>query len=369
MNKKAHKDYYATLGVDKNSTADDIKKAYRQLAMKFHPDRNKTKDAEDKFKEINEAYEVLSDKDKRSHYDQFGVADMGQQGFRDPREVFVNFRDFFGVDNDLEEMMYSQMRGGGQSIRQRPINHDIRAVCNIPLKEAIKGTEVVIELNRAIACDTCLTTGFDTSKEVAVCDVCGGKGVRIGKMNGNMIIQQTCGACGGGGKKLQPCPKCDGNGYSNAKEKLSIKIPKGIPPMTALRLKGKGNVTYRGNYKVEGTLFVVVDYPQEEDGIALRNGELYATIKVPFNQMMSGDKIKVNFFNVKKMSFNLDPEKPSGYQYEIKDGGIADGKSAFIKVFADFPPNKISEDDRQKLIKIMREIYGETSTTFKPEAL
>lgn len=380
MSRQQHKDYYATLGVEKTSTPEEIKKAYRKLALKFHPDKNHSKEAEDKFKEINEAYEVLSDPDKRSKYDQFGTEGINRgpngfsSNFRDSRDAFFHFSKFFENDDEMASV-FSRMRGEpfGRNIRvrQRTINPDVRAVCNIPLKDAIRGTEIVIEVSRSVACDFCQTTGFDMSKEPEICDVCKGQGVRIGKMNGNgnIIVQQVCGNCGGSGKRLQTCDKCSGNGYSESKETLSIKIPKGVPPMTSLRLKNKGNVTYQGNYKIEGSLFVVVDYPPEEDGIALKNGDLFATVKVPFNLMLYGEKIKVNFLNIKKIVFSLDPTKPSGYQYVIKDGGVEDGKSAFIKVFADFPQNKISEENRQKLIKVMREVYGDTTTTFKPESL
>jgi molecular chaperone DnaJ len=365
---KSQKDYYESLGVDKNASEEDIKKAYRKLALEYHPDRNKEKEAEEKFREVTEAYEVLSDKEKRAHYDQFGVADMGKQGFRDPRDVFVNFREIFGNMGGFGG--FSNMGNMGEgAIRQKTINHDIRAVCNIPLKDVIKGTKVIMELNRAIACESCKTTGFDTSKEVKSCGVCGGKGMRIGRMNGNMIFQQTCSACSGMGKEYIPCDKCNGDGYESIKETISINVPKGIPPMTTLRLKSKGNVTYRGDYKIEGALYVVVDYPSTEGGISLNNGELYLTIKVPFNKMLLEEKIKVNVLNTKKISLTLDSTKPSGHQYEIKDGGIIEGKSAFVKVFADLPTNKISDEDKQKLVTLIKEIYGESSTTFKPETI
>lgn len=376
MNQKPNKDYYKILGVEKTATADDIKKAYRKLALKYHPDKNKEEGAEDKFKEVTQAYEVLSDEKKRAHYDQYGVADMGQRGFRDPRDVFVNFSSYFHDANDLESMFshirndpFSNSHSRRVRVRQRTINPDLRALCRISLKDAVRGTEIVVEVSRAIACDICQTTGFDVSTEPEVCEVCNGHGVRIGQMQGNVIIQQTCGKCSGSGKKLQQCTKCSGEGYSQSKEKISVKVPKGFPPLSSLRVKGKGNVTYQGSFKIEGSLFVVIDYPTEEGGIALRDGELFATVKVPFNVMMAGEKIKVNFLDTKKIVFNLDPSKPSGHQYIIKDGGIESGKNAYIKVFADFPKNNISEENRQKLITIMREIYGNAPTTYKPTAL
>jgi len=358
VNKPSNKDYYSILGVDKNSSSEDIKKAYRTLAMQYHPDRNpENKEAEEKFKEINEAYETLSDDDKRSHYDRFGTPSGKNDGYYD--------------FSDSLSFMFNQMHGKSRNngTRQRTINPDIRLNANISLKDAMRGTEIPFELPREIACESCHTTGSDASKQSEICKDCNGQGVKIGRMGPNMIFQQTCNACGGSGKKLTQCPSCSGNGYNTVKENLLIKIPSGILPMTSLKLKNKGNVTYHGDHKLEGSLFVVIDYPTEEDGISLQNGNLFAAVKVPFNLMLSGEKIKVNFFNTKKIVFNLNPDKPSGYQYVINNGGIEDGKKAFIKVFADFPQNKISEEERQKLIKVMKDIYGESQTTFKPEPI
>lgn len=373
MNKK-YKDYYGILEVDKSASSDDIKKSYRKLALKYHPDKNKEKEAEDKFKEINEAYEVLSDDKKKSHYDQFGTASNGN--FRDPRDAFSHFwgnsdnTNGIDVEDILNNMSGGYFNGGNTGrIRQKAINPDIRIVCGITLKDAIKGADAVIKISRAIACDTCKTTGFDTTKESEICTTCGGRGMRIAQMQGNMVFQQTCGACGGMGKKLTSCDKCSGNGYNQLEESLSVKIPKGIQPMSTLRLKDKGNITYRGERKVEGSLFVVIDYPMEENGIALKDGELFATIKVPFNQMLMDEKVKVNILGIKKIVVELDHNNPSGYLYEVKDGGVQEGKSAFVKVFADFPQNKINEENRLKLIGILKEIYGESTTTFKPESI
>ena len=208
MNKE-NKDYYATLGIEKTATQEQIKKAYRKKALEYHPDKNHSSEAEDKFKEINEAYEVLSDNEKKSHYDQFGSVNMNNSGFRDPREVFYNFSKFFNDDDDDDEMqsLFSRMMSNpfvgnifsnSSRTRQKTINPDLKTVCNISLKDAIKGTEIKIDVSRSIACDICKTTGVDISrgKETEICPVCNGQGVRVGKLGGNVIVQQTCGSCG-----------------------------------------------------------------------------------------------------------------------------------------------------------------------------
>jgi molecular chaperone DnaJ len=377
MSKQSNKDYYAILGVAKDSSQEDIKKAYRKLALKFHPDKNHSKDAEDKFKEINEAYEVLSDKDKRANYDNFGTSDVNKgfhSNFSNAREAYTHFSRFFDGDEDFYSFMNPFGRGMRNDsktvrVRQKFINPDLRVPCQIGLKDAIKGGEMIVEIDRAIACDVCKTTGFDIFQEPETCKVCNGQGMRIGQMSGNVIIQQMCNGCGGSGKQLKPCTKCNGDSYTESKETISVKIPAGIPPMTSLRLRNKGNITYQGNHRVEGSLFIVIDYPDEENGIKLNNGNVYLTVKIPFNLMMMGEQVKINLLNIKKIVFNLDPDKPSGHEYVIKDGGVGEGKSAYIKVFADFPQNKISEENRKKLIEVMREVYGNISTTFKPESL
>jgi molecular chaperone DnaJ len=227
---------------------------------------------------------------------------------------------------------------------------------------------MIVEVTRLIACDTCKTTGVKNDDSNDICRACNGRGMKV-QQSGNVIIQQTCNVCGGIGKKIEACDKCNGNGYTEFHEKLNLKIPKGIPPMATLKLKDRGNITYQGDYKITGSLFVIIDYPESEEGVTLRNGELFITVKIPFNVVLLDEKVKINVFNCKRLALDLDSSKPSGYQYEIKNGGLIEGKSAFVKVFADFPQKDISDEDKKKLIGVIKEVYGESTTNFKPAAL
>lgn len=373
MKSKTKKDYYEILGVNKESTPDEIKKAYRTLAMKYHPDRNKEKDAEGKFKEINEAYEVLSDDKKRSQYDRMGDVDTGYGEFHDPRDVFMHFHKRYASDEgiDIEELFREMAEDNNENrevtFSQKVINHDVKIKCSISLKDAIRGGDITANLKRNIACDKCKTTGVGNASEK--CVYCDGKGSSVGRMGGNVIVRQTCPACQGSGKKVEPCSDCHGRGYHEKEQGVNIKIPKGISRLAMLRLKDLGNVTYHGEKQIIGNLYIIVDYPQQEDGVSIKDGELYLTVRVPINTILSGDKVKINIFGIKKIILEIDPTKPSGHEYQIPNSGIDDKKSAFVKVFIDLPKKDISEEDRQKMVSLMKEIYGEPTTTFKPSTI
>lgn len=365
---KDKKDYYAILGVEKDASPEDLKKAYRKLAVQFHPDKNKDSGAEDKFKEINEAYEVLSDKDKKSQYDQFGSVN-NNSSYVDPREFFArwagsinNMGGFPFGDQDEDKNEEREIK-----FSQRPINPDIKIEFNIKLKDAIKGGTINLKLKRHIACDKCKTVGV--SEVGDKCETCKGKGSMSRQVNANMYFRQTCSACQGTGKKINPCTSCKGNGYEIIEEKIEIKIPKGVSKGSVLRAKDRGNITYRGESKITGNLLISIDYDEEEDGVRVEKDNIYVTAKVPFDTILSGEEIKINIFGTKKISLKLDPSKDLEYLYEIKGEGMKESASAFVKVFADLPKKDISDEDRNKLISVMKEIYGSPTTTFKPTAI
>lgn len=360
---KMQKDYYSILGVPKDVNQDELKKAYRKLAIKCHPDKNKEKDAEDKFKEINEAYEVLSDETKRSQYDQFGTVgniNSGQAyGFTNPRDIFERFAgfNFSDFEDGVEEGQEREIK-----FAQKRINEDIKIGCAIKLKDALKGGSVNIKIKRHIACEKCKTVGVDKIGDN--CKACGGKGHINRRVNENMMFRQTCPQCNGVGKQVTACPQCKGKGYDAIDEKIEVKIPKGINKGSILRAKERGNVTYKDETKITGDLYIVVDYPSKEDGISIKDENIYLTTKIPFDTILSGEEVTINLHGIKKITLKLDPNKPSGYEYEVKDEGLKDGKSAFIKVFMDLPKNEITDEDREKLITVTKEIYGKPSTNF-----
>lgn len=370
MKKNEKKDYYNILETTKEASKEEIKKSYRRMALKYHPDTSKEPNATEKFKEINEAYEVLSDDSKRSQYDQYGTVNMGASGFRDPRDIFSNFGG--GSDDDefqnfVREHLFGQ-RGSSQKreprFSQRPINPDIKIGCNIHIKDAIKGGDIELAIKRNIACDKCKTVGVENFSET--CPICKGEGSKTGMVNGNMFIRQTCNACQGTGRKIVPCPSCKGEGYSQVEENLSIKIPNGVLNGATLRCKDKGHVIYNNNDKIIGSVYIVVNYPEIEDNVNVMDGDIYANITIPIDLALTNDKIKVNILGVKKLELELNPRTHSGHEYIVDGGGINSNKNAYIKVFFDLPKKDITEEQRNQLISLLKEIYGESPVNFKP---
>jgi molecular chaperone DnaJ len=348
--KKPSKDYYEILEVDKNADTETIKKSYRKKAIQYHPDKNPgNKEAEEKFKSISEAYEVLSDPEKKQRYDMTGdnaFHNFDSNGF-DP---FTMFSTMFKTNN-----FRSHIR----------IDPDNKVSYRASLKEIIQGAKVEVLLKRNIHCEECKGQGHSTSD--ANCPTCNGSGYQISKM-GQMTMTMPCSKCGGSGKQMNSCHKCNGHGYFEKKEKVSFDIPKGINPLTVLRIKGKGNEIFYQNNKLIGDTYIVIDYPKQEHGVAIKTGDIYTYIKVPFNCILEEEKIMIDIFGCKELELQLDSSKPSGYEYKLDGQGITSDKSAFVKVFVDFPKNKISEEDRKKLINVMGEIYGRSTTRFKPES-
>ena len=352
MRIKTDKDYYAILGVAREATPEEIKKAYREKAVLLHPDKNHDKPAEEKksseekFKEVNEAYEILSDETKRKAYDS-GDTQSDFDDFHDSRDVFSHFNSMFS--NGPREVRFSQ----------KPIMPDIQLLCPITLKDVFTGGSMDVTIERQEACEKCKTVGVeDYSGE---CKACKGKGAFV-RRNGNMIIQQTCPQCHGTGKNVVRCSVCQGAGYGVSKEQLSITIPKGVPHQARMRVKEKGNTTYRGDNKIVGNLYLIIDYPIEEDGIEIDDGDIYLEVTVPFNTILAGEKIKLNLFGVKKLSIELNPEQKNGEEYQLKGMGLDKEHSVFVKVYTGMPENKLSEKDRLRLVAFLKEIYGQPKT-------
>ncbi|MFQ5479067.1 MAG: molecular chaperone DnaJ [Candidatus Binatia bacterium] len=252
------RDYYEILGVGRDATADDIKKAYRKLALKYHPDRNADdKDlATAKFKEASEAYEVLSDSDKRSRYDAFGHAgfDSGGAGFGGfgaagfGSEVFEDalgglFGDLFG--------------GGGRRSRSRGVRgDDLRYDLDISFEESINGAEKIITVPRTVTCERCSGSGTKPGTEPEVCPACGGAG-QVSFRQGLFQISKACGQCSGEGRIIRtPCPHCRGRGTSRVQREISVRVPAGVSAGSRLKLRGEGEAGYQGG--PTGDLYVVL---------------------------------------------------------------------------------------------------------------
>ena len=354
--KKQSEDYYALLGVPKGADAEAIKKAYRKLALKYHPDKNPgDKKSEEMFKKVSEAYEVLSDPQKRERYDSGGMDHLSfDYSGGNPFDIFSNFMNF----TPFEEQFTQRAR----TVR---INPDNKFVHKANLQQVLAGERIEIQIKRHISCSDCLGQGSVDGDEQ--CDTCHGAGIRSTR-KGNMFFQTTCNACGGTGRKTFQCASCHGGAYKTVIETISLNIPIGISPLGTLRLKGKGNEIYYGEgQRTVGDAYLVIDYPQKYRGVELKNGNIYSSIKVPFHAVLEEKEIEVDIFGCKKMSFKLDSTKRSGHQYKIEKAGVTENNDAYVKVFVDFPKNKIDKEEKDKLINLMREIYGEPTKQFRPD--
>lgn len=242
------KDYYEILGVSKDATADEIKKAYRKLAMKYHPDKNPgDKNAEERFKEISNAYEVLSDPEKRRAYDQGGIKgvyDMGFQGFTNTDDIFRHFSDIFG------DLSFGRMEAGPER------GADLRYNLNVSFMEAAFGGERQIKVQRSEICSTCHGTGARPGTNPVTCPECMGRGF-VSRGGGLFNISTTCRRCGGAGKVVTtPCSSCSGSGTVIAQRTISIRIPPGSDTGTVLRLTGQGEAGTLGG--PPGDLYVIL---------------------------------------------------------------------------------------------------------------
>ena len=253
----AKRDYYDVLGVNKSATPDQIKSAYRKLAVKHHPDKNKgDKAAEEKFKEASEAYHVLSNSERKQSYDSFGHAAFENGG--GGRGGFGNF-DFSSSFSDIFEDFFGEGFGGGRrSRRSNNRGSDLRYDLSITLEEAYSGKKQDIKFSTSEKCDTCKGAGSKPGHDASSCSMCGGHG-QVRSSQGFFTVQQTCPQCSGSGEMItNPCTGCGGQGKKQASKRISVSIPKGVDDGTRIRLAGKGEAGSRGAGNGDLYLFIIV---------------------------------------------------------------------------------------------------------------
>ncbi|GAA2977585.1 molecular chaperone DnaJ [Lentilactobacillus parakefiri] len=309
----AEKDYYDILGVSKDASDDEIKHAYRKLSKKWHPDINKAPDAEAKFKEINEAYETLSDPQKRANYDQYGSADGAGAGFGSGGQGggFGNFGGSaggFGFDD-----IFSQFFGGGQQ-RADPSapqqGRDLQYQMTLEFEEAIFGKKTVIKYNREAQCQTCGGTGAKPGTSPVTCSNCGGRGYVTTETNtplGRMQSRQVCPVCHGTGKEIkEKCPTCGGSGKTDERHELEVNVPAGIDDGQQMRLQGQGEAGDNGG--PYGDLYIVFRVKPSKD--FTRDGAtIYVDQPITFARAALGGKIKV-----KTVHGDVELKVPAGTQ-------------------------------------------------------
>jgi len=240
----AKQDFYETLGVSKSASADELKRAYRKLAMQYHPDRNAgDKGAEQKFKDLNEAYDVLKDDQKRAAYDRFGHAAFEQGGGRGPGD----FGFAAGGFADIFDEMFGEFMGGGRRGQGGPSRgSDLRYNLEVSLEEAFRGKQTTIRVPTLVACEQCKGSGAEAGSKPITCPTCRGRG-RVRMQQGFFTIEQTCAGCQGAGRVIDnPCKACGGQGRTRREKTLSVNIPAGVEDGIRIRLAGEGEVGLRG---------------------------------------------------------------------------------------------------------------------------
>ncbi len=365
------RDYYEVLGLSKGASDDEIKKAYRGLAKKYHPDINKGPDAEAKFKEVNEAYEVLSDADKKAKYDQFGHA--GVDPNYNPYGGGGGYSGGFDM-GDLGDLFGSMFGGfgGGSAARQNPNGpkrgESIRIPITITFEEAAFGVSKTIELTRMAECDECYGSGAAKGSSVKTCSVCHGTGQVSTTQRGLFGVFQSvqpCSACGGKGKIIEtPCPTCMGGGRVRKKEKISVNIPAGIDDGQSVSLSGRGNSGLRGG--PAGDLLINVTVKPHK--IFRREGrDIYCDIPVTYSDLLLGNSIKVPTLEG-DVDYKLPESTQTHTRFKISGKGITgigtkSRGDLYFRVMIDVPKNLSSE--QKKKIKEFDESLSEAQTSKK----
>ncbi len=354
----ANQDYYATLGVAKDASTDDIKKAYRKLAHKYHPDKGKGDDA--KFKEVNEAYQVLSDPAKRQQYDQFGAAGgpngPGSAGF-DPNQGFGGFQgqgfDFgnMGGFGDIFEQFFS----GGQTTRTRgpARGADLEVQLNLSFEEAVKGATKPVNVTRRVRCATCKGSGAEPNTKIIQCPRCSGSGeIRTQRQTILGVMQQvtTCPQCHGSGKvPEQPCHTCGGEGRVQQSQTLDITIPAGIDDGQTIRINDQGEAGERG--APNGHLYVTVRVAASRQ--FTRDGaDLHLQVPISYPQAVLGDELEVPTLDG-SAKLSVPAGTPSGKTFRLKGAGVSklgsSSRGDLLVTVEINVPKKLSAEEREAI--------------------
>lgn len=369
----AKRDYYEVLGVSKNASLDEIKQAYRKLALKYHPDRNPSKDSEEKFKEISEAYEVLSDPQKRETYNQFGHS--GLEGafsrggfswsdfhhFDDLEDIFGDFGDIFsrfGIDLDIF----------GTSTRSSRRGRDLEYELELTFLEAVSGVEKTITIPRHETCNTCNGEGVKPGTKRHICPTCNGEG-QIFSSSGFFSIGRTCPKCYGEGSIIKsPCPECKGTRKVKIDRKLHVKVPAGVDTGMRLKIQGEGESGSAGGHR--GNLYVLINVKPHE--IFQRDGlDLFCEVPISFPQAALGAEVNVPTLDG-KAQLKIPEGTQSGRIFRLKGKGIPSPHSSVkgdlhIRIIVETPV-RLSARQRELLEEFMR-ISEEDSTPIKKSFL
>ena len=355
----AKRDYYEVLGVNKSASADQIKAAYRKLAVKHHPDKNKgDKASEEKFKEASEAYHVLSNTERKQNYDNFGHAAFENGGGRQGG----GFGGFSGADfSDIFEDFFGDFGGGRRSSRRSSNNRgsDLRYDLSITLEEAFSGKKQNIQFSTSEKCNTCKGNGSKPGFNPDRCSYCGGNG-KVRSNQGFFTVQQTCPQCTGSGEEItHPCNDCNGQGNKQTSKKISVTIPKGVDDGTRIRLAGKGEAGTRGGGSGDLYLFINV---KSHDLFKRSDVNLFFEFPISIADAALGTTIEIPTIDGKKAKIKIPDGTQNGKQFRLKGKGMpfmrrGDCGDLYVQIKTEVPIalNKEQKDLLEKFRKIENE--------------
>ena len=360
----ADRDFYDILGVQKNASDDEIKKSYRKLAMKYHPDRNKDdKEAEKKFKEATAAYEALKDPEKRAAYDQYGHDAFRQGGMGGAQ----GFGDFAGGFSDIFEEFFGGGFGGSSRQRGPQRGSDLRYNMSVTLQEAFAGKKSQIRIPGYESCDSCSATGSADKSGPSTCSTCGGHG-KVRSTQGFFSIERPCPTCGGEGSSIKnPCLKCSGTGQLKKQKTISVSIPAGVDDGTRIRISGEGEPGQRG--AGNGDLYIFVQV--QKDKLFEREEEnIFCQIPISITTAILGGDVEVPTIEGKKARLNIPAGTQSETQFRLKSKGMSILRQArrgdmYVEVSVEIPVNLNS---KQKAILQEFEKEGGTSKKHSPKS-
>ena len=357
------RDYYEILGVSKDADESELKSAYRKLAMKYHPDRNPDdKEAEKKFKELNEAYEVLKDGEKRAAYDRFGHAAFEGGGGPGGFEGFGQGGQGFGGFGDIFEEMFGEFMGGARGGRGGHAGGhgaDLRYNMELSLEDAFNGKKAEIRVPTSVGCEPCKGTGAEGAAEPTTCGTCGGAG-RVRSQSGFFTVERTCPACQGRGTVIKdPCTTCGGAGRVHKEKTLSVTIPAGVEDGTRIRLAGEGEAGLRGAPPGDLYLFLGIRPHRffHRDG-----ADIHCRVPIPMTTAALGGEVEVPTIEGKLARVKIPAGTPTGHQLRLAGKGMSVMRSKargdmFVQVSVETPQNLT--DKQKELLKEFDEV-GDT---------